>query len=956
MSQGGSNSQAYNEVEADYILSSSQPQASRLTYNQRIEYGLEPKPILSFDDGKPRLQQPLTRENLNSTYLTQGANMLLSNAKAEKEQEDRLNTIQATEFYNAQQAGYITKGMSDVEQQSAIKRYRGDRVKSYKQDIVSLNLPSDLELKRQKLSDYDTKIAKMDIDFKEKNKDNYSNVTNSYYFLSEEANNELNSINALKEQRNLYYESELKPYEDGLLSINSKYQDDVELDKIKKQAFDYAATKQGYLEKIYERDYDEVLWFRPQNEKIYSNLKKNENQLSMITGQDYVSEYSDFKKAGEYYKDVTKNSIFTPDKPKDWSEAISMPITYLPGVIGKAISKTEPLTRMGSRLVFNNQLGENIITGIRTGYTKIKDSAIKANSDIIADFVPEQYKPAAMYGVDTIGYGTSSALEYVGSGVGANPLGAAALVASSSLYAPKALAYIPLSKAAFEIGTKVTTDVISGISVQESLDMDYNKLGKMRAEAVMAEDSSIMSQKVTGIAVADNILNAVKDVPFLGVLRGDKKAYKDKIMSFDLKDSEKKWLESSRLPARFTRDTINVAVFGEVLSELKGRTLYSQSVSKKPLTISSLKSAKGSFGKSFKSGYNVVKRVAPYEVMSTYTTQSAYYGEEFKPGELAAVNVVGSEMAGVIGGTLIGLQGSEIAYGSLGKTKKAKIFNYLGEATKYSVNLGEMGAENIGDFLANRFDDIFKPRRSVIGTTTKGVKIYNPISVKTNVKVNTKTSLPTLNIIESESKSNFKTDSSANTLLNTNIKSNTNTQTTTNLLSSINTNTNTQTTTSSEIKTNLPTQTNIKVNSNIFAPTKTSTQNNIIAKSELNLLSALQSEIKTPTETTTNTQTQVPVNIVVADKPPFPVFPIPKPKLNFGENLGYNQGSRKTIKTKYTASFDAVISGKFTSKAPTKSIYSGDETRAIYDPTYRKGQKRGFSPFGVNKKSKGLVF
>jgi hypothetical protein len=54
---------------------------------------------------------------------------------------------------------------------------------------------------------------------------------------------------------------------------------------------------------------------------------------------------------------------------------------------------------------------------------------------------------------------------------------------------------------------------------------------------------------------------------------------------------------------------------------------------------------------------------------------------------------------------------------------------------------------------------------------------------------------------------------------------------------------------------------------------------------------------------------------------------------NLGSGNYSLKSKKRQSKTGYQASFDAWVFGIFTKKKPTKSIYSGQETRAIYDPT-----------------------
>lgn len=65
--------------------------------------------------------------------------------------------------------------------------------------------------------------------------------------------------------------------------------------------------------------------------------------------------------------------------------------------------------------------------------------------------------------------------------------------------------------------------------------------------------------------------------------------------------------------------------------------------------------------------------------------------------------------------------------------------------------------------------------------------------------------------------------------------------------------------------------------------------------------------------------------------PPPPLFILPSFRID--KKSGKPQGKKARIKTRYTASFDAVVFGEFTRRKPTKAIYTGDETRRIFDPT-----------------------
>jgi hypothetical protein len=738
-----------------------------------------------------------------------------------------------------------------------------------------------------------------------KNKEEYANIQN-------ELSQEYDRISKMdegfvKEKAKETYNKKLSgvlKQQNKIIELKNSNKDIIEIENKRQKLVNELIKQDQYVEQNFNKNYDNVFWYKPESEKLLKKYRESKNELSIaLTGKPMFKDYTD---------ELVKDAVTMPDITV--KEAINPLSAFLiPLKFGKNINAA---TKLGSKFFLGETGLYKGLEGYRDLYKFYKKSADQYNKVVSANIPEGKVRDAFNYGSKRSLYIFETTSENVGSSIGRNPVGTGLLAATSYfLGGLSTLKYIPLSEASYTGLTTISTDIFSGNTLQELNSFDLKKLDVERSKGIMSEYSYYQTAKIPLRKTREFTREVpfLRDMPFFNKYLRNKEAYMSGI-SKDLSPAERKYVNTLGVTSSVSKDVVSVALLGERLSEVKGQTKFFNLVKNKPLDIAQ----KNAFKTSFKESFKVIQQVAPVEVYSTYIPEKRFLGQEVDYGELAYYNVYGSNLAGAIGGTIVGTQAKFISTNKKG-------YDWISRSMKLSADIGERGAENIGDWLA----DFTSPETSLT-KTSKGIKIYVPTKVNTNIKnplqSNTKTSNDFL--------TQFKTNNKINTLLST--ESKTNAPSKNNINNRLNNELSTNIKSNNRINTNIkqsiktPLNINQNINSNIKQPTN--------IKNEL--LTNLPTNTQIPAEV--NTPVNVPINIVVSDKlTPFPF--IPKPNFNLALGLGPGKRKKNKLKTRYTASFDAIAYGIFTKKKPSKSIYTGDETRAIYDPTgklYTKTKSR----------------
>lgn len=462
------------------------------------------------------------------------------------------------------------------------------------------------------------------------------------------------------------------------------------------------------------------------------------------------------------------------------------------------------------------------------------------------------------------------------------------------------------------------------LSTEDFRNIDVKKLDKIRAEALGKERQ---------IAGADNQWFGARkygfEAPFVGGFFGSKSEYNKYIESQDLSNSEKQYLKQARTGYRIGRDA-SLILMSERVSEIAGRKQFIKDASKAI-------SLKKSLAPSFSRGFGVVGSVAPYEILTTAQTESSFYGQPVEYGYILEQSPKITGIAAGIGGTLIYTQASSQKFANV-KTKQGRFKKGLSTFTEKGLSIGvefqEQFREQLGDWAADATELLSGTKKRAMIGNLKG-KGYNPYIF---VEVESPTQTRTNTRSKTQSQETFTTSQESRRPFKVRVK--TEQQVEPDLENP-----------QLMIKANVDTQTKANINEEAFIelnPYLTiGSVTDVPVKEKTEVGTKADTIVKTKVETETTVRTEVPVkaNIKIDDKYDNFFYPVVFPFGAGQGGKGKKTSGRKKLKTAYIPSFDAVVKGIYTKKKPIKRIYSGEETRPIYDPfgkESRKSKAKGF--------------
>jgi hypothetical protein len=372
--------------------------------------------------------------------------------------------------------------------------------------------------------------------------------------------------------------------------------------------------------------------------------------------------------------------------------------------------------------------------------------------------------------------------------------------------------------------------------------------------------------------------------------KGIRDYYKDKGLTESQINNAVKIANTQRLGSNLAAPAALISI--EATSELTGRTLVSNLARTKTTTFG-YNSAGKTFGKAFINSAPSLAQAGFIEGALGYEYSRSSRKQEFEYSRFLRSGLQGSLIASTVGGVIVGGKAASVS-------KPGTKAGTLGKATEFGANVADL-AEKPGDYFA----DIIQRT----GAKVSKKPYYSPVFAPTSTNSFTLSTVPSITT---------STSSVAPTATSVSINTETPTVQNTNQGAAFSYNYNTNFESMFETNTNI--NSNIQTNNPVNTPTSTTSFSPAFTAS--NNFVPVNTNINTPSNNPSTTAVNVPITI------PDKFFPFPNVGF-FGGTKGRKRGKKSRIKTRYSASFDAIALGIFSNKKPTKQYYSGNETRPI---------------------------